>query len=186
MRAVSRLAVVLGLVAFGATALQAQPTPTPAAGANKHLRQGFWIHFGMGYGSLGCEDCDRAGGATGQLAMGGTISQKLQVGGASNVWVKSEDGVSLTVGAVTATVRYYPIETGGFFLTGGLGYGTVEAELPTLGTHTETGFGALAGLGYDIRVGRNVSLTPYLNGFLISAGESRANVGHFGLALTIH
>ena len=33
------------------------------------------------------------------------------------------------------------------------------------GSETETGFGALLGLGWDIRVGKNVSLTPFWNGF---------------------
>jgi hypothetical protein len=42
------------------------------------------------------------------------------------------------------------------------------------------------GLGYDIRVGQNVSLTPYWNGFAASTSNADANVGQIGLGVTVH
>jgi hypothetical protein len=44
----------------------------------------------------------------------------------------------------------------------------------------------LVGLGYDIRVGQNVSLTPYWNGFAMSSSNTDANVGQLGLGVTVH
>ena len=51
----------------------------------------------------------------------------------------------------------------GRLLLGGLGLGTIYAEIDGFGSDTETGAGALLGLGWDIRVGSNVSLTPSWN-----------------------
>ncbi len=73
-----------------------------------------------------------------------------------------------------------------FFLLGGLGLGTIHAEIDGFGSDTETGAGALLGLGYDIRVGNDVSLTPFWNGFAASNSNADANVGQLGLSVTLH
>ena len=83
-------------------------------------------------------------------------------------------------------MRFYPSATGGFFLTGSLGLGTVNAEVSGFGSASETGVGALLGLGYDFRVGRNVSLTPFWNGFAMSSSNSDANVGQLGLSVMVY
>jgi hypothetical protein len=150
-------------------------------------RQGFWFNGGLGYGSLGCENCDgREGALSGGLAIGGALSQKVLLGAGMNGWSKSESGATLTVGTLTALLRFYPSATGGFFLVGGLGVGSIRAELDGFGSDSETGVGALVGLGYDIRVGQNVSLTPYWNGFAASTSNADANVGQIGLGVTVH
>jgi hypothetical protein len=48
---------------------------------NRQDRRGFWIGFGVGGGSFGCEDCNREGGFSGHFKLGGTPSRKLLVGG---------------------------------------------------------------------------------------------------------
>jgi hypothetical protein len=123
---------------------------------------------------------------SGGLAIGGTLSQKLLLGAGTNAWSKSENGATLTVGTLTALARFYPSATGGFFLVGGLGIGSIHAEISDFGSDTETGLGALVGLGYDFRVGQNVSLTPYWNGFAMSTANADANVGQLGLGVTVH
>jgi len=123
---------------------------------------------------------------SGGLALGGTLGQKVVLGIGSNGWSKSEAGTTLTAGTLTALIRFYPSATGGFFLLGGLGVGSVRLEVANLGSLTETGFGALLGLGYDIRIGRTVSLTPFWNGFGVEASDLDANVGQLGLGLTVH
>ena len=159
----------------------------PSTTKTKNAREGFWFNVGLGYGSLGCADCDgREGGFSGGLALGGTLSQKVLIGGGTNGWTKSQDGGTLTVGTLTAQVRFYPSATGGFYLLGGLGIGTVSAALSGYGSDSETGFAALLGLGYDIRVGKNVSLTPFWNGFAVTTSNTDANVGQIGLGVTIH
>jgi hypothetical protein len=94
--------------------------------------------------------------------------------------------VTLTVGTVLALVRFYPSARGGFFLEGGLGLGTIHVSLDGFGSDSEAGGGALVGLGYDIRVGDNVSLTPAWLGFAARTSNSDANVGQLSLGVTLH
>ena len=44
----------------------------------------------------------------------------------------------------------------------------------------------MIGAGWDLRVGRNVSLTPFYNGFAMRSSLFDANVGQIGLGVTIH
>ena len=46
--------------------------------------------------------------------------------------------------------------------------------------------GMLFGLGYDMRVAKNTSITPYWNGFAMRNSNVDANVGQLGLAITLH
>ena len=163
------------------------PSANRAAVPDQNLRKGFWFSLGLGYGSMGCQDCSgRTGGASGGLALGGAVSPKVLLGVGTNAWTKSEFDARVTVGTLAALIRFYPSATGGFFLLGGLGLGTIRAEASTVGSLTETGVGAVLGLGYDIRLGRSVSLTPYWNGFAASTENADANVGQLGLGLTVH
>jgi hypothetical protein len=180
MKPASRL-VLAAIVALSVT------VASSASAQISQTREGFWFNAGLGYGSLGCENCDgREGALSGGLAVGGALSQKVLLGVGMNGWTKSESGATLTVGTVTALLHYYPSATGGFFLTGGLGLGSIRAEFDGVGSATETGVGALVGLGYDIRVGQNVSLTPYWNGFAATTSNADANVGQIGLGVTVH
>lgn len=187
MRAFLRAGLVLLSLAAGAVPVWAQTGGQVVNVESKHARKGFWLNLGLGWGSLGCEDCDsREGGFSGGLALGGSISQKVLLGGGTNGWYKSEDGTTLTVGVLTAQVRFYPSATGGFFLLGGLGVGTISVDTDFYGSDSETGAAALLGLGYDIRIGKNVSLTPFWNGFATTTSNSDANVGQIGFGVTIH
>lgn len=162
-------------------------SPDTASGQRTHARQGVWFNIGLGYGSLGCQDCgSREGGLSGGLAVGGTLGGKVIVGAGVNSWTKSEGGATLTVGTLTALIRFYPSASGGFFLLGGLGIGTIRVSASGFGSDSETGAGALLGLGYDFRVGNNVSLTPFWNGFAGNTTNSDFNVGQLGLGVTVH
>ena len=191
MHAVTRFLAALGVVLIVTMpALSAQHTQT---------RKGFWIGFGLGYGSAHatCDGCGSTneGGATGFLKLGGTLSPQVLLGGAVNAWYKSSGGLKESVGNVTASVYYYPAPATGFFLTGGLGFS--DYDLRDGGSITGTGWGFTVGTGYDIRVGRNVSLTPVVNfayggvGDLSSAGTTvstgwKQSVIDFGLGITFH
>lgn len=160
---------------------------SPVAAQHAQTREGFWFNLGLGYGTLGCDNCDgRTGGLSGGLSLGGTVSKKLLLGVGTTGWTKSESGVTLTVGTLDARLRFYPSETGGFFLTGGLGLGTISAGLSGFGSESETGVGVVLGLGYDIRVARNLSFTPFWNGFAVRTSNADANVGQIGIGLTVH
>lgn len=154
----------------------------PASAQQAQIRQGFWFNLGLGYGSLGCEGCDgRLGGISGGLALGGTLSPKLLLGVGTTGFTKSEFGTTTTVGTLDARIRFYPSAPGGFFLTGGLGVGTISE-----GSFSETGLGLVLGLGFDIRIGTNISLTPFWNGFAVRTSTGDANVGQLGLGITVH
>jgi|SRR5438477_8012739 len=168
MSAVSRFsAAALLLAVVGTTAVQAQHPQT---------RQGFWIGFGFGGGSarLSCNGCGDTTitAATGHIKLGGTLRPNLLIGGEVNGWSKPrEGGEKFTLGNVSAIVQYYPAPANGFFLKGGLGFATVEDNSDVDGKFTGTGFGFIFGLGYDIRVARNFSLTPIANLYYGGIGE---------------
>lgn len=150
-------------------------------------REGFWLNLGLGWASLGCNDCDdRLGGGAGALSLGGTLSEKWQLGGATHVWTRSEDGVTLTVGLVSAMAKFYPSAAGGFHLIGGLGVASIDLEIGG-SSGRETGTGLILGLGYDIRIGRMVSLTPFWNGVATKYDNGGdLNFAQVGLGLSIH
>jgi hypothetical protein len=157
-------------------------------------RKGFWFGFGAGYGSLGCDDCDgREGSGTGYLKLGGTVSPKVLIGFEANSWVKKEDDVTLSISNGSAVVYFYPSAAGGFHLKGGLGLAVARVDIDVGGgtfTVDDTGVGGLLGLGYDARIGRNVSLVPFANflgaTFSESGEKSTFNYFQLGLGLTIH
>ena len=165
-------------------------------------REGFWIGFGLGYGSAnvtcdGCGSGSRTEGVTAFLKLGGTPSRNLLIGGAINGWSHPSGGATETMGNVTGSLYYYPVASSGLFLTGGVGFSDYNVD--TSPSYDGTGWGFTAGVGYDIRVGRNVSLTPVANfvyggvGDLnVSGGGApfatgwKQNVVDFGLGVTFH
>ncbi|MGE0552567.1 MAG: hypothetical protein AB7R55_03970 [Gemmatimonadales bacterium] len=171
--------MVAGLLMTAVTAAEGQ-------GARPQTREGFWFSAGLGYGSLGCEDCDREGGLSGYLRLGGTLSPKVLLGVETNGWTKSEGGATLTYGNLSGVVYFYPSPDGGFHLKGGLGIARLDLDLGSFGSGGETGGGALLGLGYDARIGRNVSITPYLNFLGGSFDGGNASLAQFGVGITAH
>jgi hypothetical protein len=155
MKTVTRVVTVvaaLAVIAAGAAAAQRPQT-----------RQGFWIAFGLGFGSadLTCDGCtfDRETGGVGHIRLGGTLNPRLLLGGDVTAWTKDIEGVTFTVGNVSFIAQYYPTETGGLFLKGGAGFSSIQFSDAGQEASGES-FGLSAGVGYDIRVGRNISITP--------------------------
>ena len=184
MRVLRRM-VVAGLAGLGFLLVA---SPVWAQVAEPAARRGFWIGFGFGHGSLGCDECggEREGSLSGNLRLGGTLSQKVLLGFETNGWYKDEGGATLTMGNASAVVIFYPSQTGGFHLKGGLGVSRLELDLDGFGRLSETGAGALLGIGYDFRVGRNFSLTPYLNGLGGNFDGGTANFWQIGLGVSWH
>lgn len=157
-----------------------------AAQGNEQTRQGFWISFGFGAGSLGCDDCDdddRVNGVNFFARAGGTLSQRLLIGGEVNGWTKSEDNATLTLTNVGPVLLFYPSARGGLFLKGGLGLSSIEFEVGSFSVEDE-GVGLTLGLGYDARVGRNFALTPYFDILASSFDGASFNQVAFGLGFT--
>ena len=175
MRSTSRIFAVLAVASTFAI---------PAALQAQSARQGFWVNGGVGYGSLGCQDCtERANGFSGQLALGMTLSPRFLIGVGTNGWTREEDDIRLSAGTLTAQVRFYP--TANFYILGGVGVAQMDLSSGGI-TASEKAAGAVLGVGYDIRIGRNLSLSPYWNGVGMSNDNGDANFGQIGLGITLH
>jgi len=101
----------------------------------ERTRRGFWFMGGLGWGTADCELCadQRVGGVAGVLALGGTLSQKLTLGASANAWVRREGDVTQTLGALDATVRFYPFSRAHLSLLAGLGVSGREVKTETAG-----------------------------------------------------
>lgn len=180
--------------------LMLAPTVTKAQDARALPREGFGISFGFGAGSAGaaCDFCssDRTTGLSGYLRLGGHPNPQTFVGFESNGWVNSENGIDESLGFYSGVIQFYPNVHQGFYLKGGLGLSLYTAT-DGVDEVTGTALGFAAGIGYDIRVGRNFSLTPYVNFLTSTKGELKvndvgsdlnvsANLIQFGLGFTWH
>jgi hypothetical protein len=171
---------------YPALALLAIALLTGSASAqNPQTREGFWISFGFGVGSLGCDDCEdeREVGTNFNLRMGGTLSQRLLIGGEINGWSKKEGGATLTVSNIGPVLLFYPNPDGGLFLKGGIGMANTSLDLGSIEID-ESGVGITLGLGYDARVGRGFALTPYFDILGSSYDGGSFNQIAFGLGFT--
>lgn len=166
---------VAALIAFGAA------VASPASAQTPREHRGFWISFGLGGGwnltrNVGL-DSSSTGGGGGFVRLGGTLSEKLLLGGEVIGWGRSVDGAELARGNVNLTAMFYPSVQAGVYLKGGLG-GASLARTVTEGNTTTTvheeGFGATIGVGWDIRLARNFYLTPAVD-FLYQRASSADN-----------
>ena len=163
------------------------------AQGHPQTRQGFTISFGLGGGSasFNCNGCasSRESAGTGYLRIGGTFRPDLIVAGQTDAWTKTENGATLTAGTADFVVQWYPQVAGGFYLLGGIGFGSVSTSVDTgMGTLTNNkgGVGYNAGAGYDIRLRRNFSLTPYVAFFGVSTGSNASSLGAANTRITAH
>lgn len=159
--------------------------PVQAPGRQPLLRDGYWFSAGMGLGQLSCDSCDGyANGFSGGVSFGGMFNGHVGLGGGTTGWYRSEDGAAVTAGTFDLRVRVYPSLYDGFFVNGGIGFGSIGVSVGRL-TVTETGFGLMYGVGWDVRVGRIVSVTPFYNGALVNVSE-KFYFGQIGVGITIH
>jgi hypothetical protein len=178
------------LRATGLSALLTVLLAGTAFAQNAQTRDGFWIGGGLGYGSLGlscdgCADVDRTGGISGYAKLGMTVRPNVLLGVEMNGWTKSEGDARVTLGNFSGAAYWYPMATNGLFIKAGAGYSALSADAGT-GSATDTGFGLLGGVGYDIRMGRNMSITPVANYFRGGFDGGSANVLQIGVGVTSH
>jgi hypothetical protein len=174
----------------------------PLAAQRPNTREGFWIGLGAGFGSVGttCPNCstDRTSGSAGYLRLGGTLSPVFQLGGESDGWFHSASGVNETLGFASFIANIYPSRTGAFFLKVGIGGMSYRADDGSGLVLTATAPSGTLGAGYDVRVARNFSLTPFINGLATSAvsfkvggvtvttDNFKVNLVQIGLGVTWH
>jgi hypothetical protein len=185
MRMASGGVLAAFLLAVGVPSLAAQGTQE---------RRGFWFGLGVGYGSMGCNGCDeRSGSGSGYVALGGTLSQQVRLGFEGVGWAKKEDNATFTVGGGNAVIYFYPMENGGLHLKGGAGFASASLEVEqddVTVSVDKTGFGWGGGLGWDVRLSRKISLTPFAGWYwqrISTDGDSVTfNFFQLGLAFVVH
>jgi hypothetical protein len=178
--------VTRGIAAVAAVAAVSLLAVSTAAAQHPQTRKGFWIGFGFGYGSYGCTGCSSTGSVSGYLKLGGTLNKHWLLGGETDGWTKSESGVTFTAGNVSATAYYYPQPASGFFARAGVGFSEARASSGGVSA-SNSGPGATAGVGYDMRIAANTSITPVAN-FIwghIASGESQ-HILQLAVGITFH
>ncbi len=150
-------------------------------------RAGFYASVGLGSGSAGvtCDGCDsdRRSKLTVMARFGGSVRPDLVIGGEVMAWSDeaSDSGISgdMTLGFVGATAQYFPDPKRGLYLKGGLGVATSEVNLRVSGVGSAkleaTGLGLVAGVGYDIPLGRAFSLTPFADYYHAAKADAKIN-----------
>lgn len=158
-----------------------------AAQSHPQTRQGFWIGFGLGGGQASvdcgqgaCTGVDPATGGSGYLRLGGRLNNRWLLGGESNSWVgeiedAAGDPSDVVAGFLTATAYFYPNPASGLFIKGGLGFYSFTAQDTNGDEATSSAPAIVLGVGYDIRVGRMISITPVLTIVQSGAGDLEFN-----------
>jgi len=159
--------------------------------------RGFWIGFGLG-GGLNFADFAEGSraGVGGYVRLGGTINPKILLGGEASGWGRDISGGTFSESGATAVVQFYPAGPGVFLKAGAgfAGWAVSTSSGSTTTTTTAGGFAGTLGVGYDLRIGTNLFLTPNLD-FLYHSLESDntafANISSgavllFTLGLTWH
>jgi hypothetical protein len=138
---------------------------TPLTAQNANVRQGFWYGFGLGAGSgqVHCDICNDQSGTdlTASFRAGGVLSRSWLIGGALGGWTNAQDPVTRRAWSLSAVTLWYPWPARGAYVKGGLGITGYRAS-DSVDVISTTQPGALIGLGYEWRIGKNYSINPYI------------------------
>lgn len=172
-----RSSVTVVTVATVATLL-CLATPSSGEGQTTPVRDGQWLGVGLGGGldQVSCDICagDPRPGYAGYVRFGGTLSSRLLIGGEFNGWTRSDEAIRQYLGSLSAVLLWYTRPEGSLYLKGGLGavgYRAAEdGEALTALT-----LGGQVGVGYEYRIGDNLSLSPFVNLVLAPFASLRFN-----------
>lgn len=169
MRRFSRAALVASLLLLSTSGLSAQRV------AN---HRGVWIGGGLGLGSarLSCTVCraGRDGGTSGYLRVGATVTPQLLIGGEALAWYHSQGNLSFLLGSIQAVVLLYPMPKSGLYIKTGFGLAQYSAKDPTDKISSQALAGQV-GVGYEVAIGRTLSIVPYANFLGTTGADVRFN-----------
>ena len=171
--------VLLGLVAAMALA-------APVRGQEAPERRGLWLGFGLGGGANLTTTLDDGspGGFAGNFRVGGTLNPKWLLGGESSSWIRDvEEDTWAYRSNFSAIAIFYPSATGGWFVKAGPSVAVINesssittqvdgVDLTASLSATEVGFGGTFGVGYEVKIGRNLYLVPEVS-YLLQAFSGR-------------
>jgi hypothetical protein len=137
-----------------------------ATASAQRVHQGFWI--GVAPGGVGVVETEGLAYPL-YLRLGGTINQQLLVG---VEWynVVLDLRPAAAAANLTAVALFYPSKKGILFTRAGVGLGRAESHCPDRDPDAASGLGITLGSGVEIRIGRNVYLTPSID-FLWQGAE---------------
>ena len=170
------------------------------------LRDGFAVSAGIGTGmaSVQCSVCASGPGASAYARFGGALHRDLILAGEVATWRRSgnpiaasQSDVRVQLSTVAMVAQWYPRVERGFFVEAGGGVGVLETRITdrATGVRYRSGLsgGYELGTGYDYRVKKNLSFTPYATFFGVApshmaddAGSVHGNAVQLGLGLTKH
>jgi Outer membrane protein beta-barrel domain len=160
------LLILLGIPAAPALAQEDARPPVE--------HRGFWIGFGAGGGMNFADFAEGSrAGVGGYVRLGGTVSPKILLGGEASGWGRDIGGGTFSESGGMAVVLFYPAGPGAFLKAGAgfAGWAVSTSVGSTTTTTTAGGFAGTLGIGYDLRIGTNLFLTPNLD-FLYHTLES--------------
>ncbi|MBA3260033.1 MAG: hypothetical protein H0T68_11290 [Gemmatimonadales bacterium] len=155
-----------GLRSFIAVCWCIHGMTAPAAAQEKVARAGFWFSGAVGYGglSLRCQTCPGSGseGVTlGMFRAGWMVGPNLLIGLEAGGW--TQVGADESARILGATGSWYPSAEHGFFIRAGVGRQYFTGDRAGDGPiERGNGIALGAGMGVDLLVGENLSLTPTL------------------------
>ena len=171
---------------------------------------GFNFAFGIGRGSMSlkCKGCETTPQAdiSGQVRVGYTVKENLYAGvellGFQKAQIVNLETVQASFAFGGGVLLWYPRRYGDAFFKFGAGmshssgtFNAGTAQQPTALELNSPTF--LGGVGFDIRMGRTFSLTPYIDYFYVVGSDAtlgantapvtvNSSVLNIGLALTLH
>ena len=166
---------LMALLLAAASPLSAQ-RPTADGPQPRH---GFWFATGLGAGREAeqCDGCAPSGRQTGtvvHLAAGTTLTPDLRIGLDLTAWSRTLQGVGdQYAGTLAAVALYYPPGAGGLRLKLGAGLSGMSVEPASFVPASGVGFGGLAGVAYDLPLGRHVTMAPEVTWFAGRPGDLR-------------
>jgi hypothetical protein len=160
--------------------LAVAPISLLSAQSRPQTREGFTIAFGVGNGSVevGCSFCntDRPNDGSGFLRIGRAVRPNLIIGGEYRGWFHNVDLGTAAVSLTLADVMFYPLRDVGWYVEVGLGLGQYEtSDDASNASLTAKGAAFAIGTGYDIRVGKRFSITPFVSSSRIPGGTVKQN-----------
>lgn len=167
-----------------AVALASCLVSAPAEGQSSPIA--LTLGAGGGWAGTTCRDCTATSenGPSGLVQLGVHVLPSLRLGVEWDGWSKAQFGERSRVDFVMAAADYYPISGAAVFLKGLAGYGHMRYRLwdpystqATTVEHGDVAYGL--GAGYDLRVARRLSMSPYAQIVTTRAGSGR--VGQFAV-----
>jgi hypothetical protein len=156
-----------------------RPRPGIVEVSRSEGRGGFWASLALGVGG---EQVNLSGDGLGysdviarpvvDLALGGTIGQRLRLGGEYFALVNDSYNAVETISHIGVVAQYYPIRRSGLFLKGGVGLARSGVDYDFGGSVADYGVSGTVGLGWEARIARHFYVVPEVNALIQSYSPS--------------